>query len=134
MTLDRNGWTMDVGISLSDVHTWYFDDGRDLREIETSIAGTGDSFVIRSGRPVGDWSRVIVKVPGTQNCDGTEDVLSDWMNVVKGASGAVFGVLSAFGEALVSIATSAAGRTGRGYDDRFLPGLYPRTAAAAKRV
>jgi hypothetical protein len=92
---------------LSDVHTWYFDDGRDLREIETSIAGTGDSFVIRSGRPVGDWSRVIVKVPGTRNCDGTEDILSNWMNVVKGSSGEDCGVLSAFGGVFLSMVTSA---------------------------
>src|SRR6266566_7199141 len=126
---------MDVAMSLSAVHTWYLDDARDLREIDTSRAGTGDSFVIRSGSPAGDWSRVIVKVPGTRNCDGTVDLLSNWMNVVKGASGEVCGVLSAFGEAFLSIATSAAGRpVGRGYDDRFPSGLYPYTAVAAKRV
>ena len=68
---------MDVAMSLSAVHTWYLDDGRDLREIDTNRAGTGDSFVIRSGSPTGDWSRVMVKVPGVRNCDGTGDVPSN---------------------------------------------------------
>jgi len=77
-----------------------------LREIDTSSAGTGDSFVSRSGSPAGDWSRMIVKVPGVRNCDGTGDLPSNCMNVVKGASGDVCGV--AFGEALLCIATSGA--------------------------
>ena len=55
------------------------------------------------------------------------------MNVVKGASGEFCAVLSAFGEALLSIATSAADAD-HAYDDRFLHGLYPYKAAAAKRV
>src|SRR5580698_2154218 len=56
----------------------------------------GDSFVIGSGSPTGDRSRVIVKIPGTRNWDGTGDFPSNWINVVKGASGDFRGLLSAF--------------------------------------
>ena len=66
--------------------------------------------MIRSGSPAGDWSRVIVKVSATRNCDGTVDLPSNWMNVVKGTSGDVCGVLSALGEAFLSIATPVARR------------------------
>ena len=52
---------------------------------------------------------MIVKIPGTRKCDGTVDLWSNWMNVVKGASGDVGGVLSAFEGALLSIATSKCG-------------------------
>src|ERR1700751_209810 len=113
-------------MSLSAVHTWYLDDASDLREIETSRAGTGDNFVIRSGSPAGDWSRVIVKVPGTRKCDGTGDVPSNLMKVAKGVSSEVCGVLSAL-DSFLSIAPPAAGR--RSYDDRFLPRLYPMIAS-----
>jgi hypothetical protein len=53
--------------------------------------------VIRSGSPVGDCSRVTARAPGTEDFDATADLPYNWMNVVKGASGDVRGVLSAFG-------------------------------------
>lgn len=42
---------------------------------------------VRGSGPTGDWSRVIVRVPLIRNCDGTMELPSNWMKVVKGASG-----------------------------------------------
>jgi hypothetical protein len=55
------------------------------------------------------------------------------MNVAKGASRDVCGVLSIFGEVFLSIATSAAVAVGE-YGDRSLRGLYLYLAAEAKSV
>src|ERR1700757_146462 len=62
---------------------------------------------------MGDWSRVIVKVPGTRNFEGTLDLPFNWIKVANGTSGNGWRGVPAFGEPFLSIEPSTAGRRRR---------------------
>jgi len=80
---------------------------------------------MRSDNPAGDWRRVIVNVFGVRNSDGTQDLLSNRKNVVKGASAELWSLL--FCESLYSWAFPG-DVTGPRQDDTLFCGTSIRGA------